>query len=56
MFGVNLSEIGRDAEYVFECVYECVAVFMDIVVVLIVPDLFKQKQTYLTLQQYTCAR
>ena len=26
----NLSEIGRDAEYVFECVYECVAVFMDI--------------------------
>ena len=27
-FCVNLSEIGGDAEYVFECVYECVAVFM----------------------------
>ena len=28
-FCVNLSEIGRDAEYVFEYVYECVAAFMD---------------------------
>ena len=26
------------------------------VVVLVVPDLYKQKQTYLALQQYTCAR
>ena len=34
---MNLSEIGRDAEYVFECVYECVAVFMDIYVVCVVP-------------------